>query len=230
MLYARINGEKRPPRVKGERTLCNCGAELRSVMPAENVPHWRHKTGDCDSWSEPEGPWHLAWKEAFDPEYREIPLVDAETEERHRADILYDGRTGGISTVLELQHSSISEEERMARERFYCQKHRMFWLLHIHGEKSFLDFNFGISLNMKKCPVSYNGRVFSVMDWMGRNKQFIEKWKRSRAHVFFDYSGIIFFLAGEKLSRSLGGPFPRGGYALYHLERDKFIKAVKGLD
>jgi hypothetical protein len=45
-------------------------------MPVENVNHWRRKAGDCDPWSEPEGPLHLGWKEQFDLTCREIGLVD----------------------------------------------------------------------------------------------------------------------------------------------------------
>lgn len=89
MLYAWIGDEKRAPRAKGERTICrDCGGLLSAVMPVENVPHWRHKAGDCDPWSEPEGPWHLGWKERFDLSCREISLIHGATGERHRADVL----------------------------------------------------------------------------------------------------------------------------------------------
>ena len=49
MLYAWIDGIKRAPLTKGESTVCrDCGGLLTSVMPVENVRHWRHKAGDCD--------------------------------------------------------------------------------------------------------------------------------------------------------------------------------------
>jgi hypothetical protein len=60
---------------------------------------------------------------------REIGLYDAAAGEWHRADVLCGAGTPN-ATVLELQHSSISEQERMEREAFYRQKHRMFWLVH----------------------------------------------------------------------------------------------------
>src|SRR5207253_3862826 len=114
MLYAWIDGVKRAPVAKGERTVCRgCGGVLTSVIPAENVAHWRHKAGDCDLWSETEGPWHLGWKELFDMSCCEVVLHDAATGERHRADVLC-GLGSPKATVLELQHSSISEEERNA--------------------------------------------------------------------------------------------------------------------
>ena len=230
MLYAWIDGVKRPPFAKGERTTCpDCGGALTAVMPVENVRHWRHKSGDCDPWSEPEGPWHLGWKERFDLTCREVGLVDGATGERHRADVLC-GLGSPNSTVLELQHSSIAEEERVAREAFYRQGHRMFWLVHIHNDTSFAGYSFGFSLDLTSRPRQVDGHTFFVMRWMGRSKQFIEKWKRASAHVFFDYQGHIFYLAGEDLSRRMTGglALARGEFALCSLTAEQFVRSVKG--
>lgn len=231
MLYAWIDGVKRPPLAKGERTTCpDCAGLLTSVIPVENVPHWRHKAGDCDPWSEPEGPWHLGWKEQFDLTCREVGLVDEMTGERHRADILC-GLGTSHSTVLELQHSSISEEERGAREAFYSRRHRMFWLVHIHSEAAFTGYSFGFSLDFGSRPCQVDSHTFYIMRWMGRSKQFIEKWKRARAHVFFDYQGHIFFLAGDELARRINGgaPLRKGEFALCGVSRVQFIQSVQGL-
>lgn len=226
MLYAWVDDERRAPRAKGERTACrDCGGLLSAVMPVENAPHWRHKAGECDPWSEPEGPWHLGWKERFDLSCREIGLIDAATGERHRADILCAAGTPK-ATVLELQHSSISEEERASREAFYRQERRMFWLVHIHSESSFLAHNFGMSMDFRTRRAELDGKTFAVMHWIGRSVQFIEKWKRARAHVFFDWGGHILYLAGETAAQRLGGPFQRGEFALCELSRDDFIRAV----
>ena len=55
MLYAWVGDQKRAPSAKGERTTCrDCGGLLTAVIPVENTPHWRHKAGDCDPWSESE--------------------------------------------------------------------------------------------------------------------------------------------------------------------------------
>tara|TARA_B100000676_G_scaffold312422_1_gene386546 strand:- start:4454 stop:5140 length:687 start_codon:yes stop_codon:yes gene_type:complete len=227
MLYAWVDGVKRPPTAKGERTACHdCGGTLTSVIPAENVRHWRHKTGDCDSWSEPEGPWHLGWKEAFPEDCREISLSDPITGERHRADVLCGAGTSN-ATVLELQHSSIPEDERIAREAFYQQDHRMFWLVHIHNHQK---WNFGMSLNWQSRPVNVKGKEFAIMQWYGRSTQFIEKWKRSTAYVFFEFQEQIFFLAGKPLSERIAGgtPLEKGLYALCHLTHEEFIRSVSG--
>ncbi len=226
MLYAWIGDEKRAPLVKGERTTCrDCGGSLTAVMPVENAPHWRHQSGDCDPWSEPEGPWHLGWKERFDMSCREIALRDPTSGEQHRADILV-GRDTPRATVLELQHSSISEDERNAREAFYRRDHRMFWLVHVHSESSFLAHSFGMSLDFRSRVVNLDGKAFAVMRWMGQSKQFIEKWKRASAHVFFHAGPHIFYLAGPGVASRLGVPLQRGDFALCALTQEEFVRAV----
>jgi hypothetical protein len=228
--YAWIDGRKRPPIAKKERTTCrDCGGQLSAVMPVENVPHWRHTSGDCDPWSEPEGDWHLAWKEFFDLSCREVALRDAETGELHRADVL-TGRGTPAATVLELQHSSISEEERNAREAFYQREHRMFWLVHIHGETTFLAHRFGMSLDFKSRVVDLDGKRFAIMRWVGPSKQFIEKWKRATAHVFFHAGNLIYYLAGRNTTARLGRPLGKGEFALFPLTCDEFLKAVRWED
>ncbi|MBO9459229.1 hypothetical protein [Labrenzia sp. R5_0] len=229
MLYAWIDGVKRPPIAKGERTTCReCGGVLTSVIPAKNVKHWRHKAGDCDRWSEPEGPWHLGWKEKFPEECREIGLYDETAGEWHRADVLCGANTPN-ATVLELQHSSISEQERMEREAFYSQKHRMFWLVHLHDETSFTGTNFRLSLGLGPRSATIDGYSFKIVHFASRSSQFIEKWKRSTAHVFFDYAGHIFFLAGEAVSRKANGgqPLKKGYFAYCQLTQEEFIRAVQ---
>jgi hypothetical protein len=230
MLYAWVGNQKRAPIAKGERTTCrDCGGLLTAVMPVENMPHWRHKAGDCDAWSEPEGPWHIGWKELFDISCREVSLLDQLTGERHRADVLVGSGTP-MATVLELQHSSISEDERNAREGFYRREHRMFWLVHIHSEGSFLGNYFSMSLDFESHVVNLDDKKFAIMCWMGPNKQFIEKWKRAAAHVFFSAGQYIFYLAGPSATSRLGGPFKRGEFALCALTRDEFVRAVRGED
>ena len=57
----------------------------------------------------------------------------------------------------------------------------MFWLVHIHSERSFLGTYFSMSLDFKSRVVNFDGKEFAIMRWMGPNKQFIEKWKRGNA-------------------------------------------------
>lgn len=228
MLYALVDGVKRAPVSKGERTTCrDCGGLLTSVIPSKNVKHWRHKSGDCDRWSEPEGLWHLRWKEEFPDDCREIGLYDKDVGEWHRADVLCGAGTNA-ATVLELQHSSISEAERLSREAFYQRDHRMFWLVHLHDEQSFNGTNFRLSLGMGSRSTETSGRRFSIVHFASRSSHFIEKWKRSSAYVFFDFQDHLFFLAGPKLSIQLNGgqPLEKGQFAYSELSKGEFIRAV----
>nr|WP_315171364.1 hypothetical protein [uncultured Flavobacterium sp.] len=228
MLYAWVDGIKRAPLNKGEKTICqDCGGILTSVVPTENIKHWRHKAGDCDNWSEPEGQWHLSWKEYFDFNSREICLIDEVTGELHRADVLC-GLGTEKSTVLELQHSNISEEERIAREEFYSKNHKMFWLVHIHSDTSFNEFSFGSALSLAS-EAKYAERKFMIATWGGRSYQFIEKWKRSNVNVFFDWKGYIFYLASDKISQHLNGSRGKGRFAVCSLSRLEFINAINGV-
>jgi hypothetical protein len=227
MIYAPIGGERRQPLSKGERATCpGCGAALNAVLPRENIRHWRHKGGDCDSWSEPEGEWHLGWKETFPIDCREISMRDPDTGELHRADVLCRSSASGRGVVLELQQSPISEAERVSRERFYMREHRMFWLVNVHDSNTFRAFSFAISLSFKK-PTIFSGRTFYQMDWMGPSKQFIEKWKDSAAHVFFYFNGSIYYLATRLACEALHSKHVRGEFSLARLTDEEFIAAVQ---
>lgn len=227
MFFEWINGEYRQPRLTGERAICRCcGAEVLAVVPKENQPHWRHKTRDCDPWSEPEGEWHLRWKNLFPAHTREIPMVNDVTGERHRADIYFQPSVPPGVTV-ELQHSPISESERLAREVFYMSRGRMFWLIHVHDENAFHGYSLSISLRFDQ-PFQHSGQTFYRMRWFGRSKQFIEKWKQSTAHVFFECGGSLFYLATSLACAEILKSQQRGDFALAPLSRERFIAAVLG--
>jgi hypothetical protein len=225
MLYAWVNGIKRRPEAKGERTLCtDCKGQITAVLPLQNVPHWRHLAGECDPWSEPEGEWHLWWKSQFEREECEITLIDPLTQEHHRADVLVTN--GDQTTILELQHSSISEEERRAREAFYSNGRRMFWLLDMHDDKSFREFSFGMSLNYSR-PTKVGSTEFFIMRWAGRGSQFIEKWKRSNVHVFLHWRRNVYYLATQCACRDLCQSLRKNEFALSILSEAEFFSAVK---
>lgn len=229
MISAMIEGEKRPPQAKGEQTICvGCGGTLRAVIPQFKATHWRHDSGDCDPWSEPEGEWHLGWKGFFSPRYCEVFMRDPETKEIHRADVLCP-RPDGAGVVLELQHSPISEEERSAREAFYSKENRMFWLLNM-GRTSALSFNFASCLNFSEANrVEIGGRDFYRMEWFMRGTM-LDKWKQSRAHVFLNHGRSVFYLATMAACRSLVGGQAKGEFALARLTVREFLKAVAGED
>lgn len=104
----------------------------------------------------------------------------------------------------------------------------MFWLIHIHSEKTFNEFSFKFALSFSS-EMEYAGKKFMIASWGGRSYQFIEKWKRSNVDVFFDWQGYIFYLANDKISKNIGGPFGRGKFAVCNLTKLELINSVKGL-
>ena len=78
------------------------------------IHHWAHKARrNCDPWWENETAWHREWKSHFPEECREVSHT-APDGEVHRADIK---TPTGI--VIEVQHSTMTDEERESREKFY---------------------------------------------------------------------------------------------------------------
>lgn len=100
----------------GGRGECpNCNGEVIARCGFINVWHWAHASdADCDPWSEGESEWHRAWKRRFPRRWREFIMHP------HRADVK------APQGVIELQASSISVDEIVAREAFYGE---MVWLL-----------------------------------------------------------------------------------------------------
>lgn len=117
VIYALVDGARIQPQESGQRAICpGCRAEVLGKCGTINVHHWAHLTSeDCDQWSEPETPWHKMWKSCFPPECAEVVVGN------HRADIL-----APCGWVIELQHSTISADEIIERERFYK---RMIWIV-----------------------------------------------------------------------------------------------------
>lgn len=113
--FANINGEKRLPFPKGRGWCPCCGGQLIAKCGPIKTHHWQHKSkDDCDTWSEPIGPWHLWWQNLIQPMFIEVAKGG------HRADIV-----GNRGVVVELQHSPISPADIKARESHYGE---MIWL------------------------------------------------------------------------------------------------------
>lgn len=117
-----VVGDKRVEAFPGGRGLCAiCGSETIAKCGPRNIHHWaHHRMKDCDPWWENETPWHRDWKNKFPIECREVPHT-ASNGEIHRADIK---TPTGI--VIEFQHSSITDKERISRETFY---QNMVWVV-----------------------------------------------------------------------------------------------------
>jgi hypothetical protein len=95
------------------------------------IHHWAHATRrDCDPWWENETPWHREWKNLFPEDCREISHT-APDGEIHRADIK---TPTGI--VIEVQHSSMTDAERLSREAFYGN---LVWVIDGRGFRQNFD-------------------------------------------------------------------------------------------
>lgn len=226
MISAWINGVKRQPKEKGEITQCiDCGGKLSAVISPSKISHWRHSGGDCDSWSESEGEWHLKWKSLFPIEYCENTLTN-EHGDQHRADVLIPATDESRGIVLELQHSSITYDTMLEREIFYKRKHKMFWLVHLFQDnKVNTSYYFNISLNDPIAIHDVQGKKFEVHEWIA-NGNFLQKWKKSTAHVFLDVNGRFYYLATmascEKLVLSLSAK----QFAIVRISPDVFYRTV----
>ena len=121
MQYALVDGTRSQAKSGVSATCPTCGARMVAKCGSRVIHHWAHYSRrDCDPWWENETPWHRAWKENFPEECREVSHVDADGE-IHRADIKTP-----TSIVVEVQHSTMSENERHSRELFY---RNLVWIL-----------------------------------------------------------------------------------------------------
>lgn len=122
MKYALVT-EKRVEAFPGGKGLCpSCHAEVIAKCGSFRIPHWAHLAiQECDSWGEKETEWHRLWKNNFPDRFQEYVQHDAETGERHIADVRTDH-----GLVIEFQHSHLDEKERAAREHFYGN---MIWVV-----------------------------------------------------------------------------------------------------
>lgn len=124
MQYALVDNARREAFPGGKGLCPTCGADVVAKCGPRVIHHWAHAhRQSCDPWWENETQWHRDWKNLFPPEWREVPQV-APDGEIHRADVK---TAHGI--VVELQHSAISDVERLSREHFYGD---MLWVLDGH--------------------------------------------------------------------------------------------------
>lgn len=132
MQLALVNN-KRVEAFEGGRGNCPiCGAVTIAKCGPKIINHWAHfRLRDCDPWWENETQWHRDWKNNFPLECREVSHVALDGE-IHRADV--ETPTG---IIVELQHSPMSDKERISREEFYKN---LVWV--IDGEEFKQNFKF----------------------------------------------------------------------------------------
>ncbi|MGO9006537.1 MAG: competence protein CoiA [Beijerinckiaceae bacterium] len=115
MQYAIVDDQRREASPNGRGSCPACGAAMIAKCGPRIIHHWAHSgRRNCDPWWENETTWHRNWKNLFPEHCREICHI-APDGEIHRADIK---TPTGI--VIEVQHSSITDVERLSRETFYA--------------------------------------------------------------------------------------------------------------
>ena len=98
-----------------------CNGSVRLRPGSSNAPHFAHITACIDDYTYDMSDWHREWQELFPKGNREV--VIACNGEVHRADVLCYG------TVIEFQHSPISELEFRRRNRFYTNAgYKLIWI------------------------------------------------------------------------------------------------------
>ena len=121
MQLALVNAEPTEAFPHGRGTCAQCGSEMVAKCGPRIMHHWaHHRSRNCDPWWENETPWHRDWKNLYPINCREVSHV-ADDGEIHRADVKTNA---GI--IVELQHSAMSDKERISRETFY---QNMVWVL-----------------------------------------------------------------------------------------------------
>ena len=181
MKFALVDYQKKEAG-KGLKGLCPiCQQPVIAKCGKYKINHWAHKSLEhCDNWWENETEWHRQWKNTFPVEWQEIVAIDEKTGEKHIADIKTNG-----DMVVEFQHSNISEEERISREKFYKN---MIWI--VDGTRRKRDFTHFVE------AFEYN----SI--WRAGQKSFLfvleyghchlpKEWQSSSVPVLFDFKGLL---------------------------------------
>ena len=105
-----------------------CRSEVIYRDCKTKASHFAHRhRSECDDWGDM-SEWHLGWQEKFPIECREVIIENNGV--KHRADVLIKDK----NTVIEFQHSQISNEEFDARNKFYTENgYNLIWVF--DGEK-----------------------------------------------------------------------------------------------
>jgi competence protein CoiA len=176
MRFALVGGQRVEAYASGRGFCPFCSGEVFAKCGTRRVFHWAHQEiRDCDSWAE-ESDWHLAWKSKFPAEYQEFIQRDAQTGEKHIADV----RTR-LGLVIEFQRSPLDPQERAKRERFYGN---MMWV--VDGTRLPGDYPRFVRGKGDLRSTTIPGCFLLASP----NKCFPAKWLDSSVPVIFDFRGV----------------------------------------
>lgn len=203
MQYAIVGDERREAFTGGKGTCPTCGAAMIAKCGPRILHHWAHAgRRDCDPWWENETPWHREWKNKFPEQCREVTHV-APDGEIHRADI-----KTATGIIIEVQHSSMTDQERISREQFYGN---LIWIIDGRAFKE----NFDI-YHLLPDPSSELAQDLV--------------WEKAKRHLQGAANGIFFRLSEALIDDpSVTKATIRGGeYHFMHEIKDGVNKAYRG--
>jgi competence protein CoiA len=176
MRFALVNNERTEAETGLRGFFRGCGMPVIPKCGTVRVHHWAHQnTKICDSWWEPETEWHRSWKNNFTLEWQEVFMQDAQTGEKHMADV------GTIhDLVIEFQHSHIDPQEQLIREKFYKN---MVWI--VDGTRLKFDYPRFVKGQRHFEPTDQKG-IFHIAS---PDKCFPSAWLSSSVPVIFDFKG-----------------------------------------
>ncbi len=169
-----------------------CGEAVTHKKGKIYAPHFSHKSkSECPYGKDNKSPWHIRMQKLFPNEALEVRFKDSVTGElKHIADVFVKES----NTVIEFQHSPISEEEFTSRTRFHISEgRRVVWVFNESEGK----YEFG----------RLRGAKYEISDWM--HKDYDLDWPRSprqmlnalniekRMDLFSNLSICIYFGDGE---------------------------------
>jgi hypothetical protein len=211
MLYAIDDNGNKVTSTPGANAMCPfCGCDVIAKCGDINIWHWAHRVSTCDSFSESETEWHLAWKSKFPKEYVEVAVEHSGI--KHIADIRL--RSG---LVIEFQHSPLSPSEIYDREAFYGD---MLWVIDIQDCADYKPTGHGVLT--PDGWYAFKSRRFETKD---KGNHFTFSWKHPRKHIayiekklYLDFHPFRLFEVRKMYSEST--PFRGWGYEIY---KDDFV-------
>ena len=176
MRIAIVNNQ-RTEASKGLKGICPvCNQPVTAKCGELKINHWAHLSkSNCDKWWENETEWHRAWKNKFPLEWQEIVAIDEKTGEKHIADVKTNK-----GMVIEFQHSYISAEERISRERFYKD---MIWV--VAGTRCERDVS-----RFEHKRLFRSGKFYSLNIYQLDPYFLPKQWLKSSVPVLFDFKGL----------------------------------------
>jgi hypothetical protein len=170
---------------------------------------------DCDTWAEKETDWHRAWKNNFPVECQEFIQHDAQSGEKHIADVC---TPHGL--VIEFQHSHLDPPERAARERFYGN---MVWVVDgTRLQRDYPRFNKG-----KDSLRRTNNQGYFLITFP--EECFPAMWLDSSVPVIFDFRGADDSQPPDAFRDALWCLLPgraEGSAVVVGMSREEFVKVA----